>query len=326
MKAFLVRRWFLLTLAAALSAGFLGSARLLPLAGSAALRYSIVASVLFLMALPLEASVMWRTIRRPGPPLLGVAMNIVVLPLLTWLVVTATGDWLLSRDMGLGLLVAAAIPCTLASAAVWTRRAGGNDSVSIMVTVITNATCFLVTPFWLLQTTGKATEIDATQMIVKLALFVVLPMTVAQCVRLARPIGRWATCNTVPLSVIAQLGILSMVFLGAIQTGQRVAASGNRPILLEVIVVLLCVIAIHVTILVCGMLISRLMGMDRREQIAVGFAGSQKTLMIGLQVSMELGFNIIPMVAYHVSQLFVDTLIADRLRCSAAASGREQES
>ena len=34
-----------------------------------------------------------------------------------------------------GLLVASVTPCTVASAAVWTRRAGGNDSLAILSTV-----------------------------------------------------------------------------------------------------------------------------------------------------------------------------------------------
>ena len=35
-------------------------------------RYAVVAGVLFVMALPLEARAMWRTVRRPTAPLLGV--------------------------------------------------------------------------------------------------------------------------------------------------------------------------------------------------------------------------------------------------------------
>ena len=50
--------------------------------------------------------------------------------------------------------------------------------------------------------------------------------------------------------------------------------------------------------------------MARPEQIAVAIAGSQKTLAVGLQVCMELGFNIVPVVAFHITQLLVDTLIA----------------
>ena len=57
-----------------------------------------------------------------------------------------------------------------------------------------------------------------------------------------------------------------------------------------------------------------LLGMRREDRIAVGFAGSQKTLMVGLQLCIELQVEMLPMVAYHVGQLLVDTLIADRLR------------
>ena len=35
--------------------------------------------------------------------------------------------------------------------------------------------------------------------------------------------------------------------------------------------------------------------------------------MVGLLICMELGVLVIPMVLYHVCQLFVDTLFADHL-------------
>ena len=314
MKSFLIHRWFLLSLAAVMAVGLFGSDVLLPVANCVPLRYGIVAVVLFLMALPLEARVMWRTIRRPAAPLLGVAMNSMAMPLLVWLFVTVLGAALLGGELSLGLLVVAATPCTLASAAVWTRRAGGNDAVSIMVTVITNASCFLVTPFWLLHMTGQEAEIDASAMITTLALVVVLPMTLAQLARLARAVGHWATRNQTPLGVLAQLGVLSTILIGSIQTGQRFGGGSASPGLGQLLMLLVSIVGIHVAILTAGMLLARLLKMERRDGIAVGLAGSQKTLMVGLQVCMELGFNIIPMVAYHISQLLIDTLIADRLR------------
>ena len=116
--------------------------------------------------------------------------------------------------------------------------------------------------------------------------------------------------------VIAQTGVLAMIFIGSVQTGERFSSRSTRPDLLEMVALLVAVVGIHVLILVSGMAIARLLRFDRGDQISVGFAGSQKTLMVGLQVSIELGFNIIPMVAYHISQLLIDTLVADRLRAS----------
>ncbi len=313
MRQFLVRRWFLLALGTVMLVGFAGSSQLITVANRTAIRYSVVAAVLFLMALPLEARAMWRTIRRPTAPLLAVGVNFLLLPLFAWAIGWLLTPTVLSRDMMCGLMVAAATPCTLASAAVWTRRAGGNDAVAIMVTVITNATCFLVTPFWLLRTTGQAAELTAGQMIAKLALVVVLPMVAAQLLRLVRPLGRWASRRTVPLAVLAQMGVLTMILFGSIQTGNRL--QGFRSLLSgQLLVVLLVVLTVHLGMLGVGTAIARLLRLERRDQIAVGFAGSQKTLMVGLQMAMELGFNIIPMVLYHVSQLLVDTLIVDYIR------------
>jgi sodium/bile acid cotransporter 7 len=324
MKAFLIQRWFLIGLAMAMAAGLLGSdsPRMGPVVGLAdshVIRYGVVAVVLFLMALPLEARAVWHTLKRPGPPLLGVAMNSVALPALTWFVVWLLGDRLLSRDMALGMLATSAIPCTLASAAVWTRRAGGNDAVSIVVTVVTNASCFLVTPFWILYLTGESARIDAAKMIQNLALFVVLPMVIAQAIRTARSIGRWATRHTVPLSTGAQIGILCIIYFASVQTAQRFQAAGGRPVVAELLVVTASVLVIHVTILVAGGLSARSLGMGRPDQIAVAIAGSQKTLAVGLQVCMEQGFNIVPVVAFHITQLLVDTLIVDRLRGAVSA-------
>ncbi len=55
-------------------------------------------------------------------------------------------------------------------------------------------------------------------------------------------------------------------------------------------------------------------GVPRDQQIAVGFSGSQKTLMVGLSAAISMGLNIIPIVAYHAMQLLVDTVIADQLK------------
>jgi hypothetical protein len=44
--------------------------------------------------------------------------------------------------------------------------------------------------------------------------------------------------------------------------------------------------------------------------------------MVGLHISLTYygGLTILPMVAYHVGQLLIDTLVADRLRQTDASS------
>ena len=89
------------------------------------------------------------------------------------------------------------------------------------------------------------------------------------------------------------------------------------------------VLGIHVLVLALGHGLGRLAGMDGGERIAVGFAGSQKTLMVGLWIATEYAavfgeLAVLPMVAFHVLQLFIDTLWTDHCRKTApeaAASG-----
>lgn len=321
MKQFLISRWFLIGLVAVLAIGMCLAQQLKPVIGislpgtSVPLRDAIVATVLFLMAFPLEASAMWRAMKRPWPPLLAVGVTFGLLPLLAWGV-----SFGLTEDLSGGLLVAAATPCTLASASVWTRRAGGNDAVSILVTIITNLLCFVVTPLWLLVMTGQTVdspELSLEKMSLKLGILVVLPMMLAQLLRLNSDIAGWATYQKKMLSVLAQCGLLSMVLFGAVRTGLDLRDSSQPSLgLLDVVAMLAAVCFVHTAMLCIGVQLAKAMRFSREDQIAVAFAGSQKTLMVGLLMAISLQVSILPMVAYHVCQLFIDTLIADRYRAS----------
>jgi sodium/bile acid cotransporter 7 len=270
-----------------------------------------VAGVLFLMGLPLDIHAMWRVARQPGAAALAIAMNFLFLPPLAWVASHA-----LSGQLATGLIVAAAVPCTLASAAVWTRRSGGNESVALFVTVFTNLACFLVTPAWLKLLTAKSVVLPFGDMVVHLAVLVVLPIVLAQLLRALAVVRVWAARWKIALGVTAQLGILSIVFVGAVDSGLRLATSEGALSLADWITMIGAVLAIHLAALFAGFRIARGVGIGRPEAQAVGIAGSQKTLMVGLEIAVEYygGLAILPLVVYHVGQLLVDTVIADRWR------------
>ena len=323
MKGFFVRRWFLVALLLVLGVGFCCSARLAPaLKGLPSdWRSWWVAGVMFFMALPLDASAMWRAMRRPGATLLAVAMNFLAVPAVAWAISPLL--LALSRDLGFGLLIAAAVPSTVASAAVWTRRAGGNDAVALMVTMVTNLGCFLVTPMILLLTAGTRIEsgsLDPIPMMQRLSLVVVVPVLAAQLLRMSKPLGRWAERQKTALGVVCQLGMLTMVFAGVVRSGDVLdGVGGPRPGPHVWLAMIGCVLLVHLTTLWAGYLLAGVLGMAREDRIAVGFSGSQKTLLVGLSIALDYAavfgqLALLPMVAYHVSQLLTDTIIADRLR------------
>lgn len=324
MREFLVKRWFLIALVVVLAIGFTQASNLQFLANETVgkwVRRSIVASVLFMMAFPLTFTAFTTGLRRPGPAFLASAVNFGILPLFSWAVYFCLLP-VLDHDLAIGLLVAAATPSTLASAAVWTRRAGGNDSVAIMVTIFTNLGCFLITPLWLLTMTGTQVEsLELTAMIVKLLLLVVIPMTFAQLLRLQPTIGAWSAKNKQSLGVGAQTGVLAMILLGSVNAGLRIQgeAETSGASMVDFTIMIAAVLGIHIAMLWVGHVLARAFKMARQDRIAVGFSGSQKTLMVGLAIAIEdygksHPLAVLPMVTYHVGQLLVDTFVADRLR------------
>lgn len=305
-----------MALAAVIGAGFLFSGPLAPAIATVP-REPIVAGVLFFMALPLDIRAMWRALRHPLPVLVAVTINFVLVPLLAVLVREAN---VLPGELAMGLIVMSTIPCTLASAAVWTRRAGGNDAVAIVVMVLTNLACFVVTPAWLavLADTDVSNQFDFGKIVLRLGLLVVLPILLAQLLRSSPLIASWATDRKTAFGVISQCGILSLVLAGAVNSGRQLATNSAtlqiQP--LDWFSMLAAVVAVHVVALWFGHAASRLLGFGRPERIAVGFSGSQKTLAVGLDIGLEFfgGLSILPMVAFHVCQLLVDTVVADRLK------------
>jgi sodium/bile acid cotransporter 7 len=308
MIAFLHQRWFLIALVVVLLAGLLWPTALSPLVdwlpGDV-----LVAGVTFIMALPLETHALWSTVRRPGPAWLAAALNSGIAPVLGW-----AASRPLPPELAAGMIVATVVPCTLATAAVWTRRAGGNDAIAFLVTMITNLACFLVVPAWLRLLVGVQVNVDYRLVAWTLMIAVALPIVVAQLLRQWRTIGGWATRRKHLLSAVAQVGVLLMVLVGAVACGEKLEGATNGSILTapNLTMMIVAVTAVHTALLVTGVMFSRVFKFERADVIAVAFSGSQKTLMVGVYIATVVGpLAILAMVAYHAAQLIIDTLVAD---------------
>lgn len=305
------KQWFLIALVILMALGYFLAKPFQWASDIAWLKWSIVSVTMFLMSWPLAFGRLKQTVSRPVAPILACALNLILIPLLIWPLAALAGT-----ELGPGMIIAAATPSTLASASVLTRHAGGDDSVSIMVTIVTNATCFLTMPLWILIQTGNEFESSTlVGTIYKLLFFVVLPITVAQIVRLHPPSAQWATQKKPTLSFVALLGILAMVFFGAVKMGLRFASDDAVNMsAAQLLIAALILVSVHITVFWFGILTARKLGIARDQQIAVGFSGSQKTLMIGLSTAVNLGVSIIPIVLYHALQLIVDAMFAEWFR------------
>ncbi len=319
MRKLWLQHWFLLALIVVLAVGFTWAG---PLAEGADQfpRQALVAVVLFLMSWSLDSTALFHAVRRPSAAVLGVAVNLLVVPLAAWCAARV-----LPAPLDMGLMLTAALPCTLASAAVWTRRAGGNDAVALVVTMVTNFGCFLFTPLllWLMTGADVQDRLTTGQLVWRLFLIAVLPMAAGQLLRCLPPAARWATRHKAALSTLCQLGILTMVLIGAVQSALKLSSSGAGTTGWQGwLLMLAAVVTVHLVALYLGFGLGRGLQLPRADWIAVGLAGSQKTLMIGLDLALtlNLGIGILPMIAYHALQLVWDTLVADRLAAGPPAN------
>jgi sodium/bile acid cotransporter 7 len=114
-----------------------------------------------------------------------------------------------------------------------------------------------------------------------------------------------------------------------IKAAVGVADRRDKLDLLQSLLTLGLCLAMHLVALYTGLASGRLLRFANKESIAIAFGCSQKTLPVGLVLAsfFETTYPLVvlPLVFYHVTQLTVDTLIAERWASAPtpAAPGKE---
>lgn len=303
--------WFLLGLATVVLLGLAAHGPLQPLSQQKWLMNALAFTVMAMMAAPIPLEMVRKTVGRPWPALLASLVSLAVVPLMGWM-----ASQCLPMELAGGLIVTSAVPSTLTSAAVLARKAGGDDSVCIFATLITNILCVVVTPFWIIVFLGVSVQLSMLDMIVNLSLIVLLPIILVQGMRFQSPkFCQLADRLRMKLSIYCQLGILVMVLMGSIQMGTRWSTqevTSQAIGIWQVLLVILLGLLVHLAAFSLSWVVALRTGISRAQAKAVSFSGSQKTLMIGLNLAIQCGVNILPMVTYHVFQLVVDAIIAEK--------------
>jgi sodium/bile acid cotransporter 7 len=272
------------------------------------------ATAVFFSAWTLETRSLGHAVARPWPAIWASAISYGLLPGLGW----AAGSFFATEDNRIGLLLVTSVPCTLTSAVIWTRMAGGNDAAALLITFVTNCTSWLATTAWLtLGAGGQRQTLDAGPMMVKLALVLVAPVAVGQLLRIPAPLRRLATEHMIAWGVAARLLTVAVMLKAAVEVRNRFGDDTTAPGLPSLVLVALVCLTIHLIGLAAGFWTGRVFGFDRDSRIAIAFGGSQKTLPVSL-ILFDAYFQsyplaVIPIVFYHFGQLIADTFIAERL-------------
>jgi sodium/bile acid cotransporter 7 len=151
----------------------------------------VVVVMMFLTAFSLETRILLHRTIHPWPVFLAVGVSYGIVPLLGWLGSVPLG-LLGPPDLGIGLIVISCVPCTLASAVVWTRMARGDEGTVLLTTIATTCTSWIFTSLWLQLTIGKALTLDLPALMFDLLLILVAPLAVGQMARLSTPLRTFA--------------------------------------------------------------------------------------------------------------------------------------
>ncbi|MCK4300687.1 MAG: bile acid:sodium symporter, partial [Planctomycetes bacterium] len=138
----------------------------------------LVAALMFVMGLGLSPKGILAQLRKARALGLFLLASYLLAPL-----VAGVAAWVFFRerpDLFTGLIIVGATATTLSSSIVWTRLAGGNDALALVMSIIGNSLQFLVTPTWLGLMLGASVKFEVTSMMQKLLVVVLIPVLASQ--------------------------------------------------------------------------------------------------------------------------------------------------
>lgn len=215
----------------------------------------------------------------------------------------------------LGVFYVAALPSTVSSSVVMVSIAGGNMPAAIFNASISSILGVFVTPVWMaLFMDDMHTDIDTTEVIIKLCFQVLVPVIVG--LLLHRWLGRFTERYKNALRLFDQTIILLIVFTSFCES-----VSGDMFVGFSIIEILLISVAMLILFLsMFGIMyvLSILLKLNREDRIAVLFCGSKKSLVQGAVMGkalfpdpVMLGVVLLPLMLYHALQLIVSGMIAE---------------
>lgn len=243
------------------------------------------------------------------------SLTYIVFPLL-WLVFNAFFKSFVPPDLMLGFAYLAALPSTISSSVAMTALGRGNVPVAIFNATLSGLLGIVLTPLLILWLAGTHTQgMSLGDTMLNIAELLLLPIMVGQ---LLRPfIGHWFAKIKHYTSNIDKAVILLLVyaaFCNSVQSGLwREHGVGLIATTFAVDAVFLAVI------LSLSTRTARLLQCTHKDEVAIVFCGSKKTLASGIPMatlifgaSPALGMIVLPIMLYHQLQLFVCSVMAHR--------------
>ncbi|MBV9734711.1 MAG: bile acid:sodium symporter [Acidisphaera sp.] len=252
--------------------------------------------------------------------LLILASTFVLFPVLG-LLLRAIAPGLLTQPLWLGVLFVCALPSTVQSSIAFTSIGQGNVPAAICAATASNLIGILLTPILVgLMLSLHGGGISGGE-IWKIVLQLLVPFAAGQ---LLRPvIGEWAQRNRRILAITDRSSILLVVYTAFSEAVVQGIWHQLPPTRFALLVIVNGVIL--ALVLMATTFGSRALGFSRRDEVAIVFCGSKKTLASGVPMANVLfagptvGMTVLPLMIFHQMQLMVCAWLARRYGARADA-------
>ncbi|MHA3890672.1 bile acid:sodium symporter family protein [Acinetobacter sp. GXMZU3951] len=236
-------------------------------------------------------------------PILGLLAKPLLLPLL-------------GQELYWGFLFMCFLPSTVQSSIAFTSVAKGNVASAVCSASFSNIIGMFITPVLVsVFILGKSQHaFDPTSSIIQITLLLLLPFVLGQ---LLRPLVYPHMLKVPRLVKSFDQGTILMVVYGAFSSA--VVAGLWHEVSASTLLILVVACSVFLTlIMLLAYYVPKMLGFERKDQIAIFFCSSKKTLASGvpmaqiLFIGQPLGMIVLPIMIFHQIQLMVCGIIANR--------------
>ena len=223
----------------------------------------------------------------------------------------------IQSNLWLSIFFLGVLPSTVSSSVVMVAIARGNLPTAIFNASVSGLIGILITPLWMSFFMAKSGDFDFLSILYKLFLQIVLPLFLGLI--LQQYLGKIARKYSRELSYFDKAVIILIVY-------SSFSSSYNSGLFEIVKLVDLFKIAGIVTLLFFGMyailrILCKWLDFDLKDTITAKFCGTKKSLVHGsvmvkiiFGASASVGIFLLPIMLYHILQLFVVTIFAEKYR------------
>ncbi len=220
-----------------------------------------------------------------------------------------------ATHLWIGMFFLAVLPSTVSSSVVMVSIARGNIPAAIFNASLSGLLGVILTPLWLGLVINDVEGVPLMTVVSKLLIQIVLPLTLG--ILLHPRLGSFAMRYSTWIGTFDKTIIVLIVYSSfCLSFGAHLFSDIQ---LVDLLLLFMAIIAMFTLVLLLIGFSSKKMGFSIEDRITAVFCGSKKSLVHGSVMAKIMFANsvyasiyILPIMIYHISQLLIIAVIAER--------------